>query len=153
MIVIGSAEDSHTADNPFTASERYQMIAASLPEAALSRTHIVPVRDVHRYAIWVNHVESYVPSFDVVYSNSELTRSLFSQAGYDVSTTEAYDDGLYSGTEIRRRIASGEEWRGLVPEPVAAILDGLDAEGRLRASSGRNGGGSLDACGKSRKEA
>jgi nicotinamide-nucleotide adenylyltransferase len=81
VIVVGSAEESHTLANPFTASERYQMIISSLPEEALQKVHVVPVRDVNRYAIWVNHIESYVPPFDVVYSNSAVTRSLFRQVG------------------------------------------------------------------------
>lgn len=154
VIVVGSAEDSHTSENPFTASERYQMIASSLPEKELSRVHIVPVRDVNRYSIWVNHVESYVPSFDVVFSNSSLTRSLFAQAGYDVRNTKAYNPRLYSGTEVRRRIACGEKWRHLVPEPVAAILEGIRAEDRLKVVRGDGGpGGATNACGKDRQDA
>ena len=82
VVVIGSAELSHTPENPFTAGERYQMMLSSLADDERPRMHIIPVRDVNRYAAWVSHVESYVPPFDVVFSNSDLTRSLFSQAGY-----------------------------------------------------------------------
>lgn len=131
VLVIGSAEDSHTEMNPFTAGERYQMILSSLTESERARVHIIPVRDVNRYSVWVNHVESYVPRFDVVFSNSDLTRSLFSQAGYQVRRTKAYNPGTYSATEIRRRIVSGERWEHLVPEPVAGMLKSLDARRRL----------------------
>jgi nicotinamide-nucleotide adenylyltransferase len=146
IVVIGSAEDSHTEKNPFTAGERYQMIIASLTGDELARTHIIPVRDVNRYSVWVNHVESYVPPFDVVYSNSDLTRSLFSQAGYEVRKTKAYSLESFSGTEIRRRIVSGESWDNLVPKPVAMFLDSLDAKKRLmdggaRPSKTKRGGG------------
>ncbi|HIH00500.1 TPA: nicotinamide-nucleotide adenylyltransferase [Thermoplasmata archaeon] len=132
IIVIGSAEESHTLSNPFTASERYQMISSSLPSDALSRVHIIPVRDVNRYAIWVNHVESYVPPFDVVYSNSAITRSLFGQVGYDVRRTKAYNQKLYSGSEIRRRILAGERWKHLVPPAVSSIAEELGVRERLR---------------------
>lgn len=131
VIVIGSAEESHTEKNPFTAGERYQMIISSLTADERARVHIIPVRDVNRYSVWVNHVESYVPPFDAVFSNSDLTRSLFSQAGYQVSRTRAYDPERYSATEIRKRIVSGQKWKHLVPREVAGMLEGLDARKRL----------------------
>lgn len=131
VVVIGSAELSHTADNPFTAGERYQMLLSSLTDAERPRIHVIPVRDVNRYAAWVSHVESYVPPFDVVFSNSDLTRSLFSQAGYESKRTKAYSPKSYSGTEIRRRIASGGKWQQLVPGPVAIIVEALDGRQRL----------------------
>lgn len=131
IIVIGSAEESHTDKNPFTAGERYQMILSSLTDGERRRVLIVPIRDVNRYSVWVNHVESYVPPFDEVYSNSDLTRSLFKQAGYEVHKTKAYNPKAYSATEVRRRIVDGERWQNLVPRPVAVFLDGLDARRRL----------------------
>ena len=137
VLVIGSAEESHTEKNPFTAGERYQMILSSLTDEERARVHIIPVRDVNRYSVWVNHVESYVPPFDVVFSNSELTRSLFSQAGYEVRKTRAYNPRMYSATEIRRRIVSGERWEHLVPAPVAQMLRAMDARQRLLASGAK----------------
>lgn len=131
VIVIGSAELSHTTDNPFTAGERYQMLLSSLSPDELSRVHMIPIRDVNRYAAWVSHVESYVPPFDIVFSNNDLTRSLFSGAGYDARRTKAYNPRTYSGTEIRRRIAAGEKWQQLVPPTVAIIIEGLGSRQRL----------------------
>ena len=145
VIVIGSAEESHTEKNPFTAGERYQMITLSLTAEERARVHIIPVRDVNRYSVWVNHIESYVPPFDIVFSNSDLTRSLFRHAGYEVSRTKAYNPKTYSATEIRRRIVSGRKWRHLVPKEVGAMLDGIDARRRL-LDSGMGGGGKRGGC-------
>lgn len=131
VIVIGSAEESHTEKNPFTAGERYQMILSSLSPEERARVHIIPVRDVNRYSVWVNHVESYVPPFDIVFSNSDLTRSLFGQAGYEVSRTKSYDPRRYSATAIRKKMESGQKWQHLVPRPVATFLEGIDARRRL----------------------
>ena len=131
IVVIGSAELSHTSENPFTAGERYQMLISSFTDEERPRIHIIPLRDVNRYAAWVNHVESYVPPFDFVFSNSELTRSLFSAAGYESRKTKSYNSKHYSGTEIRRRIAAGEKWNHLVPSPVAQMIEGLDGHQRL----------------------
>lgn len=137
ILVIGSAEESHTEKNPFTAGERYQMIISSLTDAERARVHVIPVRDVNRYSVWVNHVESYVPPFDIVFSNSDLTRSLFSQAGYQVRRTKAYNPRVYSATEIRRRIVSGEKWEHLVPATVARMLKAMDARQRLLATGAK----------------
>lgn len=131
IVVIGSSEESHTEKNPFTAGERFQMLLASVTLEERARLIIIPVRDVNRYSVWVNHVESYVPPFDVVFSNSDLTRSLFKDSGYSVSRTKAYNPGEYSATEIRRRIVKGGKWKHLVPAPVASFLDAIDARQRL----------------------
>lgn len=140
VIVIGSAEESHTEKNPFTAGERYQMIISSLTAEERARVHIIPVRDVNRYSVWVNHIESYVPPFDIVFSNSDLTRSLFREAGYEVSRTKAYNLRTYSATAIRKRIVSGQKWKHLVPREVGTMLDGLDARRRLLDSGTGTGG-------------
>ena len=134
VVVIGSAEDSHKEKNPFTAGERYQMIVSSLTSEERARIHIIPVRDVNRYSVWVNHIESYVPPFDVIFSNSDLTKTLFAQSGYEVKKTKAYNPRSYSATEIRRRVVSGERWTNLVPEPVAKFLEAIDAKQRLLAA-------------------
>ena len=131
IVVIGSAEESHTMRNPFTAGERFQMILSCLTPEERLRILIVPLRDVNRYSVWVNHIESYLPPFDIVFSNSELTRSLFKHAGYEVRRTKAYNVKEYSATVIRRKIVSGKKWQNLVPEPVARMLEGMDARQRL----------------------
>jgi len=135
IVVIGSAEESHTPKNPFTGGERFQMLLASLTPEERSRVIIVPVRDVNRYSVWVNHLESYLPPFDIVFSNSPLTRSLFKQAGYQVRKTKAYNPKLYSATEIRKRIVAGQKWKHLVPAPVAHMIEALDGRQRLLDSS------------------
>lgn len=135
IVVIGSAEESHTARNPFTAGERFQMILSCLTMEERTRILIVPIRDVNRYSVWVGHLESYLPPFDVVFSNSKLTQSLFRQAGYEVKRTKAYNPKSYSATEIRRRILAGERWSHLVPDPVAGLVEGLDGRERLAAAA------------------
>lgn len=131
VVVIGSAEESHTVSNPFTAGERYQMILSCLEPDERPRVHIIPVRDINRYSAWVNHLESYAPPFEVVYSNSDLTRSLFADAGYKVRKTKAYSMRCYSGTEVRRRIVADGRWKDLVPSPVATLVEALDGKQRL----------------------
>jgi len=134
-IGIGSAQYSHTFNNPFTAGERYSMIANALHDDGIENAYIVPIEDLNRYSVWVSHVESMSPPFSVVYSNNSLTRRLFHEAGYEIKDSPLYNRSEYSGTEVRRRMLSGEDWRSLVPKAVADVIDDIDGIGRIKELS------------------
>lgn len=38
----------------------------------------------------------------------------------------------YSGTEIRKKMIEGDDWRQLVPTAVAEVIDEIDGVTRLR---------------------
>jgi nicotinamide-nucleotide adenylyltransferase len=134
VIVIGSAQYSHSPDNPFTAGERLTMIKSALEEAKidLSRVWIVPVPDVHLHMMWVSALEGYAPRFDVVYSNEPLTRRLFMEANYKVKGIRFHERKIYSSTEIREKMLNGESWERLVPKSVAVFIKKIDGISRLR---------------------
>jgi nicotinamide-nucleotide adenylyltransferase len=132
IIGIGSAQYSHTVENPFTAGERHLMISRALKEEGMEEYFLVPIVDINRYAVWVSHVVSLVPPFEVVFTNNNLTRRLFSEASYQVRDSPMFNRELYSGTEIRRRMATGEDWKGLVPPAVAKVIGEIDGVGRIR---------------------
>ncbi|MDD1747301.1 MAG: nicotinamide-nucleotide adenylyltransferase [Methanomassiliicoccales archaeon] len=132
VIAIGSAQYSHTTENPFTAGERYLMISRALCDDGMRDFFIVPVIDINRYAVWVSHVVSLVPPFQVVYSNNPLTRRLFSEAGFEVKASPMFNREMYSGTEIRRRMIAGESWRRLVPSAVAKVIKDVRGVERMR---------------------
>lgn len=134
VIVIGSAQYSHTVDDPFTAGERLVMIREALKEAKLDlvRVWVVPVPDVHLHMMWVSAVEGYTPDFGVVYSNEPLTRRLFKESGYKVESIRFFKRKAYSSTEVRRRILDGESWEELVPKSVAKFIGEIDGINRLR---------------------
>jgi nicotinamide-nucleotide adenylyltransferase len=134
VIVIGSAQYSHTVNNPFTAGERLTMVRRALEEAGIdySRVWVVPVPDVHLHMMWVSAVEGYTPSFDVAYSNEPLTRRLFIEAKYNVKAIRFYERKLYSSTEVRTKMLKGESWETLVPESVATFIKEIDGVTRLR---------------------
>ncbi|MBQ7978330.1 MAG: nicotinamide-nucleotide adenylyltransferase [Candidatus Methanomethylophilaceae archaeon] len=134
-IGIGSAQYSHTPENPFTAGERYMMINKTLRDEGIDNYSIVPIEDLNRYPVWVSHVVSLVPPFKRVYSNNPLTRRLFQEAGFEVRASPLYNREIFSGTEIRRRIVNNEEWRSLVPSPVADVIDAIDGVERLKQIS------------------
>jgi len=134
IIVVGSAEYSHSDKNPFTAGERIEMIRAALKEANLdsSRFMIIPIRDVHIHATWAAFVISQVPRFDIVFTNEPLTSRLFKERGYKVERIPFFDRTMYSATEIRKRILKGKNWESLVPKSVAELLLGIGGIERIR---------------------
>lgn len=134
VIVIGSAQYSHTINNPFTAGERLVMIHNALREAKVnvSRIWVVPVPDVHLHMMWISALEGYTPHFDIVYSNEPLTRRLFIEAGYKVKAIPFIERKLYSSTLVREKMVKDENWERLVPKSVAAFIKEIDGINRLR---------------------
>ena len=142
LIAIGSAEQAYTWENPFTAGERFEMIARALAEAELDGVRVVPVPDISRHALWVRYLEGLLPPFDLVYSHNPLTQLLFERAGYRVRAPPLVRRARYEGVRIRARLARGADVAALVPPAVAAYLEEIEAAERLRrlgppASRGR----------------
>ncbi|MEM0083004.1 MAG: nicotinamide-nucleotide adenylyltransferase, partial [Candidatus Nezhaarchaeales archaeon] len=103
IVGIGSAQYSHTFENPFTAGERVEMILATLEEEGLTnRCLIIPIPDIGQHALWVQVVKQYCPSFSRVYTNSPLTRRLFIESGIEVREIPLFMRDKYDATYIRK---------------------------------------------------
>ena len=134
VIGIGSAQLSHMTDNPFMAGERVLMITRALASLGCP-FYVIPIEDIQRNALWVAHVRSMTPPFDLCYSSNPLVMQLFKEAGIRVQSPEMYERETLSGTEIRRRMLTDEPWKSLVPPEVVQVLDEIDGVGRLRQIS------------------
>ncbi|HVL48177.1 MAG TPA: nicotinamide-nucleotide adenylyltransferase [Candidatus Thermoplasmatota archaeon] len=132
VIAIGSAESSHSLVNPFTAGERYAMIEAACAEADLDRVAIIPLPDVNRNAIWVSHVRSLVPPFEVLYSNNPLPRRLFAEAGFEVRDAPFHERARYEGTRIRHAMVADGDWEHDVPRGVARVIREIGGVDRVQ---------------------
>jgi len=146
ILGVGSAQESYTEKNPFTSSERLEMIARALAESGVDRVLAIPIPDIRRHAQWVRYVESLVPPFERVYTNNPLTRLLFGEAEYPVDAPTLVDRARFEGATVRARLASGGDWEPLVPPAVASYLRELRAPARLallrdgpEAPAGRSG--------------
>ena len=91
VIGIGSAGDSHTRKNPFTAGERVLMVTRAIEEFDIP-SYVVQIEDLKRNSIWVSHVESISPRFDVAYSNNPLVIQLFKEAGKENKQVTMQDE-------------------------------------------------------------
>lgn len=131
LIVVGSADEAYTVENPFTAGERFEMIERAVRDAGISGVTIVPVQDIRRHAMWVSYLVGLLPRFELVYTNNPLTRLLFERAGFRVEAPPLIDRERYEGVQIRRLLAAGQNVEGLVPRAVAAFLTEIGAAPRL----------------------
>lgn len=131
LLVIGSAEQAFTWENPFTAGERFEMISGALAEAGIPGVTIVPVADIGRHALWVRYLEGLLPRFDRVYTHNPLTRLLFERAGYAVESPPMYHRATLEGAKVRVALAAGRGATALLPPSVARYLAELKARERL----------------------
>lgn len=132
VLGIGSADASHEPRNPFTAGERIMMIQNTLASVETT-TYVVPLDDMDRNSVWVSHVESMSPWFDVAYSNNPLVIRLFREDGIDVHQTEMFDRENLKGSEIRELMARDGDWEQFVPDAVVEVVEEVDGISRVDA--------------------
>ena len=130
VIGIGSAQLSHQVDNPFTAGERVLMITRAL-ESLGCPYYVIPIEDIQRNSLWVAHVRSMTPPFDLCYSSNPLVVRLFTEAGVKVQSPAMYERDTLSGTKIRERILNGKPWKKLLPPAVVQVIREIDGDERL----------------------
>ncbi|MFC4548987.1 MULTISPECIES: nicotinamide-nucleotide adenylyltransferase [Halorussus] len=140
VLGIGSAGDSHTRHDPFTAGERIMMITKSLVDLDLV-TYAVPIEDLDRNSVWVSHVQSMSPDFDIAYSNNPLVIQLFTEAGVEVRQSPMFNRGVLEGTEVRDRMVKGENWEKLVPDAVVEIVEETGGIERIQKVSDSDSNG------------
>ena len=131
VLGIGSAGDSHTTRNPFTAGERVMMVTKAVEDLDVT-TYVVPIEDLDRNAVWVSHVQSMTPRFDVAYSNNPLVVRLFEEAGVEVRQSPMFRRDVLEGTELRERMIRDRDWTDLVPDAVVDVIREVDGVDRIR---------------------
>ena len=131
IVGIGSAQRSHEPENPFTAGERVVMVSRSLKDLDIDY-YVIPIEDIQRNAVWVSHVLSMTPHFDLAYTNNPLVFRLFEEAGVMVKRSPMYQREVYSGTAIRKKMLTGGGWENLVPVAVARVIEEARGVERLR---------------------
>jgi nicotinamide-nucleotide adenylyltransferase len=146
VLGIGSAGDSHTPRNPFTAGERVMMLTKSLAQFDLT-TYVVPIEDLDRNSVWVSHVQSMSPKFEVAYSNNPLVIQLFDEAGVEVRRSPMFRREVLEGTELRQRMIDGGDWEDLVPEPVVDVIEEVDGVERIQRVADTDSNGDEDGDG------
>jgi nicotinamide-nucleotide adenylyltransferase len=134
IIVIAGAQTSHDPLHPFTAGQRLLMVSHDVKNAGIPIS-VIPVEDVNMNSLWVSHIRSMVPPFDVVYASNPLVAQLFSEEGIEVIPPALRPHGVPHGKELCSLMAGGDEWKAHVPEETVQFILETGAIERIRAIS------------------
>jgi nicotinamide-nucleotide adenylyltransferase len=133
IIAIGSAEKNFLPNNPLNAGERVQMIDETLKAEGIDpgRFLTIPIRNINNYALWVNHINVYVPNYDRIYTGSNIVKGCY-EGEYsqnhrvNVKGPEIIqlnrEKVPISATEVREAILVDGHWDQLVPKTVAKYI-------------------------------
>ena len=128
---LGSSNKPLEKNNPFSAEERKEMILSSIDNSISSRIKIFSIPDVENHKKWIEKIDTIVPKFDIIFTNDDLTEFLYSKRGTKVKRIPFTQRNVLSGTYIRDRIRSDQEWESLVPIGTRNFLKKIDVKKRL----------------------
>ena len=133
IIGIGSAQLSHITTNPFTAGERVMMLAKALSENNVDSDsyYIIPIQDIRMNAVWISHIKMLTPPFGKIFSGNPLVQRLFEEEAYNVTKPPLFEREKLSGTEVRKRMLLNKDWKNLVPNSTAEIVEEIDGIQRI----------------------
>ena len=134
LICIGSAQHSHTDENPFTAEERREMIDAIMKNINC-KYNIFEIPDINNYDLYVSHLEKFVPAFDYVYSGNPLVQRLFGNAGYEIIKLKMIKRAVWEGSAIRLAMKEGGDWESAIPSQIVEIIHRINGTERLKTLS------------------
>ena len=125
LVCLGSSNEERTKRNPYSSSERIQMIKAVLSNYDC-KYDIFEIPDINNNDLYVKHLEKIVPEFDIVYSGNTLVKSLFEEAGYSVIVPKLVNREAWQGVSIRQAMMDGDDWEMDVPAVVANIISEIE---------------------------
>ena len=129
---LGSSNKPTQKNNPFSAQERKEMILSSIDDSMKEKISIYFIPDLDNHIKWIEKIDTIVPKFDVIFSNDELTKHLYSKRSIQVVSIPFLKRETLSGTHIRELIASDQKWDDLVPEGTKNYLINIGAKDRLK---------------------
>ncbi len=125
---------SETIANPLTYYERYEMIKGAMLEAGQESFEIVPF-PINFPELIFNYTPQNAVYYLTIYDKwGEEKRQLLENIGCNTNVMwhRSNSERFTSGTEVRRRIVSGEEWKDLVPEFVYSYIIEHKIDERIR---------------------
>ena len=134
VIGVSSHQLGGKRANPFTASERIEMIQLTLQDENLIPTfniEFVEIPNCADDAEWTKQCLEHVGSACTVWTGNPWVKGCFEAVGVSVKDIKPVP-GI-SGTEVRRRMAAGEAWQNLVPKSVSEYLREIEGVSRLRS--------------------
>ena len=131
-IGLGSSNKPLQKTNPFSAEERQEMILSSIDESMKLKVQIYFIPDLDNHIKWIELIDTLVPKFDIIFTNDELTRHLYSNRGVEIIAIPFVKRDILSGTNIRNMIINDQKWEDLVPEGTKNFLYKTSMKQRLK---------------------
>ena len=129
---LGSSNKPVQKNNPFSAEERKQMILSSIDDTMKEKISIYFIPDLDNHVKWIEKIDTIVPKFDIVFSNDELTKHLYSKRSVQVIAIPFLKRDELSGTNIRDFIISDQKWKHLVPKGTKFFIENHHLKDRLK---------------------
>jgi nicotinamide-nucleotide adenylyltransferase len=129
---LGSSNKPVEKNNPFTAEQRKEMILSSIDDSMKEKILIYFIPDVDNHIKWIEKIDIIVPKFDIIFSNDDLTKHLYSKRDIQVLTIPFLNRESLSGTNIRDLIIRDQKWDDLVPEGTRNFLQNTNAKDHLK---------------------
>lgn len=137
VIAITSSQFNYLEKDPFTASERIEMIYQALKEDGvnLSSCFIIPIENQFNIVTWISYLKSTLPQFDKVFSGNEYVSMLLADTGIQVITPKFLERERYNSTHIRNLMIEDQNWQSFVPTIVANVIEKINGINRLKTIS------------------
>jgi nicotinamide-nucleotide adenylyltransferase len=129
VIGIGSSQEKDTEENPFSVEERIEMIEFVLAAEDIGNYTIFPIPDFNDDKKWLEHVETLLPEFDIVYTGNDWTERCFKEK-YKVKKIKLIEN--ISSTIIRDKILKNENWQDIVPKKTVEFLEKINGVERIK---------------------
>jgi nicotinamide-nucleotide adenylyltransferase len=133
FIIIGSSQKSLTNENPFSFSERKEMIRRTLLAEKIKNFKIFGVPDFPDDIFWTKKVlrKIKLKRKDVtVFTRNPWTKKCFEKIGVKVKPHPMFYKNL-SATKIREKIAKNKKWKSLVPRSVLNFLKEINVKNKI----------------------
>ena len=129
---LGSSNKPPQKNNPFSAEERKEMILSSVDDSIKNKIEIYFIPDFDNHQKWAENIDNIVPKFDIVFTNDEMTKHLYSKRDIMVIPIPFLKRDILSGTYIRDLIISDQPWEECVPEGTKNFLNQINAKQFLK---------------------
>ena len=129
---LGSSNLFPQKNNPFSAEQRKEMILSSIDDSIKEKISIYFIPDLDNHIKWIEKIDTIVPKFDIIFSNDELTKHLYSKRLVKVIPIPFLKRDKLSGTNIRDLIISDQKWGDLVPNGTKNFLEKINAKNHLK---------------------
>ena len=129
---LGSSNRPVEKDNPFTAQQRKEMVLSSIDDFMKEKISIYFIPDVDNHIQWIEKIYTIVPKFDIIFSNDDLTKHLYSKRNTKVLAIPFLNRESLSGTNIRDLILNDQKWEDFVPDGTRNFLKNTSVKELLK---------------------